>query len=156
MLACTPAPSLPLPLSRLLALSLTQLLCVQNEKRQLETNLVVEQRIQNRETDKDSTASQSDDERDEDDAGSTVSNGDGTQDIFFECNTDLGRVSGQQIPSGGATTSGSAQQYSQPQGIQCHPFYTAVSWLHNSRLHGCYVTVLCAAPYFHSCHNAMG
>lgn len=89
---------------------------MQNEKRQLETNLVVEQRIQNRETDKDSTVSQSDDERDEDDAGSTVSNGDGTRDIFFECNADLNRVSGQPILSGGASTSEAAQEYSHPHG----------------------------------------
>lgn len=87
---------------------------MQNEKRQLETNLVVEQRIQNRGSDKDSTASQSDDERDEDDSGSVVSNG--TEDIFFECNTDLGRVSNQPI-LGGASTSGAAQEYSHPQGI---------------------------------------
>ena len=91
---------------------------MQNEKRQLETNLVVEQRIQNRETDKDSTVSQSDDERDEDDAGDIVSNGDGTEDIFFECNTDLGRVSGQPGLSSDATStsSGAAQEYSQPHG----------------------------------------
>lgn len=92
---------------------------MQNEKRQLETNLVVEQRIQNRESDKDSTASQSDDERDEDDSGSIVSNEDGTEDIFFECNTDLGRVSNQPILSGGASTSGAAQEYSHSQGICC-------------------------------------
>ena len=91
---------------------------MQNEKRQLETNLVVEQRIQNRETDKESTVSQSDDERDEDDAGSVVNNGDGTEDIFFECNADLGRVSGQPILSGGASTSTSeaAQEYGHPHG----------------------------------------
>ncbi|KAL3144723.1 hypothetical protein ABBQ38_001846 [Trebouxia sp. C0009 RCD-2024] len=87
---------------------------LENEKRQLETNLVVEQRIQNRGSDKDSTASQSDDERDEDDSGSVVSNG--TEDIFFECNTDLGRVSNQPI-LGGASTSGAAQEYSHPQGF---------------------------------------
>lgn len=92
---------------------------LQNEKRQLETNLVVEQRLQNRETDKDSTASQSDDERDEDDAASVVSNGDGTEDVFFECNTDLARVSGQPIIPSDATTSGASQQFSHPQGTKC-------------------------------------
>lgn len=90
--------------------------CLQNEKRQLETNLVVEQRIQNRGSDKDSTASQSDDERDEDDSGSIVSNEDGTEDVFFECNTDLGRVSAQPILSGGAGPPEVAQEYSHPQG----------------------------------------
>ena len=94
---------------------------LQNEKRQLETNLVVEQRLQNRETDKDSTASQSDDERDEDDAASVVSNGDGTEDVFFECNTDLARVSGQPIIPSDATTSGASQQFSHPQGTKMQP-----------------------------------
>lgn len=108
-----------LPLPSFLSLQLTHSLhaWVQNEKRQLETNLVVEQRLQNRETDKDSTASQSDDERDEDDAASVVNNGDGTEDVFFECNTDLARVSGQPIIPSDATTSGAAQEYSYPQGI---------------------------------------
>ena len=88
---------------------------MQNEKRQLETNVVVEQRIQNRETE--STASQSDDEQDEDDSGSVVSNGDGTEDVFFECNTELGRVSAKPILSGGASTSGATPEYNYPQGI---------------------------------------
>lgn len=108
----------PLPLSSFLSSPPIPSLQVwlQNEKRQLETNLVVEQRLQNRETDKDSTASQSDDERDQDDAASIASNGDGTEDVFFECNTDLARVSGQPIIPSGATTSGASQEYSHPQG----------------------------------------
>ncbi len=85
---------------------------MQNEKRQLETNLVVEQRIQNRETDKESIASQSDDEQDEDDVGSAVSNEDGSEDVFFECNTDLNRLSSKPLLPDEASTSGTGQ-YSQ-------------------------------------------
>jgi len=88
---------------------------VQNEKRQLETNLVVEQRIQNRETDKESIASQSDDEQDEDDVGSAVSNEDGSEDVFFECNTDLSRLSSKPLLPDETSTSGTSGtgQYSQ-------------------------------------------
>ena len=85
---------------------------VQNEKRQLETNLVVEQRIQNRETDKESLASQSDDEQDEDDGRSAVSNEDGSDDVFFECNTDLSRLSSKPLLTDETSTSGTGQ-YSQ-------------------------------------------
>ena len=85
---------------------------MQNEKRQLETNLVVEQRIQNRETDKESIASQSDDEQDEDDVGSAVSNEDGSEDVFFECNTDLSRLSSKPLLPDETSTSGTGQ-YSQ-------------------------------------------
>jgi len=88
------------------------LMLVQNEKRQLETNLVVEQRIQNRETDKESIASQSDDEQDEDDVGSAVSNEDGSEDVFFECNTDLSRLSSKPLLPDETSTSGTGQ-YSQ-------------------------------------------
>ncbi|DBA86398.1 TPA: hypothetical protein ACH3X2_005620 [Trebouxia sp. C0005] len=85
---------------------------LENEKRQLETNLVVEQRIQNRETDKESLASQSDDEQDEDDGRSAVSNEDGSDDVFFECNTDLSRLSSKPLLTDETSTSGTGQ-YSQ-------------------------------------------
>lgn len=97
---------------------------MQNEKRQLETNLVVEQRIQNRETDKDSNPSQSDDERDEDDAGSIINNEDGTEDIFFECNTDLARVSSNSALPGQTSSSGALHEYGQSQGT--FPFPVAI------------------------------
>ncbi len=89
---------------------------LQNEKRQLETNLVVEQRIQNRETDKESVQSHSDDERDEDDVGSAVSNEDGSEDVFFECNTDLNRLSSRPLLTDETSTSETEQYYDQSQG----------------------------------------
>ena len=63
---------------------------VQNAKRQLETDLVVEQRIRNKGSDRDSPSS-TDDEQDEDDT--RISNEDGSEDVFFDCNTDLARMS---------------------------------------------------------------
>lgn len=106
---------------------------------------MVEQRLQNRETDKDSTASQSDDERDEDDAASIVSNGDGTEDVFFECNTDLARVSGQPIIPSDASTSGASQEYSHPQGSQHDLCHAAMDLpVKDSCSHLCCVAVDCA------------
>ena len=103
---------------------------MQNEKRQLETNLVVEQRIQNRETDKDSIASVSDDEQDEDDSGSVVGNEDGTQDVFFECNPDLARLSSKPMLPGQTSTSGvSAHQYGQSQGTLLPVLSLSSCWL---------------------------
>lgn len=65
-------------------------LFLQNAKRQLETDLVVEQRIRNRGSERESPAS-TDDEQDEDDT--RISNEDGSEDVFFDCNTDLARLS---------------------------------------------------------------
>ena len=73
--------------------------------------MVVEQRLQNRETDKESMQSHSDDEPDEDDSGSIVSNGDGTEDIFFDCNTNLNRLSSTPMLSEETSTSGASQNY---------------------------------------------
>lgn len=94
---------------------------LQNEKRQLETNLVVEQRIQNRETDKESIASQSDDEQDVDDSGSAVSNEDGSEDVFFECSTDLHRLSSKPLLTDETSTSGN-QYYEQSSGDLTLPY----------------------------------
>ena len=72
--------------------------------------MVVEQRLQNRgETDKESLQSHSDDEPDQDDSGSIVSNGDGTEDVFFDCDTNLSRLSGTPILSDETSTSGPSQ-----------------------------------------------
>ena len=101
---------------------------LQNEKRQLETNLVVEQRIQNRETEG-SIQSASDDEQDEDDSGSAVSNGDGSDDIFFECNTDLNRLSSTPLLTDGNTsTSGTPQNYETAQGVHQVALPHRTSW----------------------------
>lgn len=103
---------------------------MQNEKRQLETNLVVEQRIQNRETEQDSIASVSDDEQDEDDSGSVVGNEDGTEDVFFECNQDLARVSSKPVLPGQTSTSGaSAHEYGHSQGMLFFSLSKSAFWL---------------------------
>lgn len=72
---------------------------LQNAKRQLETDLVVEQRIRNKGSDRDSPSS-TDDEQDEDDT--RISNEDGSEDVFFDCNTDLARLSSTPVISNDA------------------------------------------------------
>lgn len=61
--------------------------------------MVVEQRIRNKGSDRDSPSS-TDDEQDEDDT--RISNEDGSEDVFFDCNTDLARLSSTPVMSNDA------------------------------------------------------
>ena len=57
-----------------------------------------------------------------DDSGSAVSNEDGSEDVFFECSTDLHRLSSKPLLTDETSTSGTNQYYEQSSGDHTLPY----------------------------------